>query len=129
MARRSIFTRSPVPELSFVQEEVTLRRPVGGELVHRCQLEHLLEMAELAQVEFQVMPTARAEHPGAAGRIQVLKFGDGTAVGRTDDEFNGRPVSDPRQLRILELRYGIIRAQALSPGESLAFIEQLLGET
>ncbi|WP_406838460.1 helix-turn-helix domain-containing protein [Streptomyces sp. AHU1] len=129
MARGSIFTRSPVPELSFVQEEVTLRRPVGGELVHRCQLEHLLEMAELAQVEFQVMPTARAEHPGAAGRIQVLKFGDGTAVGRTDDEFNGRPVSDPRQLRILELRYGIIRAQALSPGESLAFIEQLLGET
>jgi hypothetical protein len=59
----------------------------------------------------------------------VLKFGDGTAVGRTDDEFGGRPVSDPRQLRILELRHGIIRAQALSPGESLAFIEQALGET
>ncbi len=129
MARRTIFSRSPVPELSFVQEEVTLRRPVGGNLVHRRQLEHLREMAELTQVEFQVMPTARADHPGAAGRIQVLKFGDGTAVGRTDDEFNGRPVSDPRQLRILELRYGIIRAQALSPGESLAFIEQVLGET
>ncbi|MFB7332538.1 helix-turn-helix domain-containing protein [Streptomyces adustus] len=129
MARRSIFNRSPVPELSFVQEEVTLRRPVGGAMVHRRQLEHLLEMAQLAQVEFQVMPTARADHPGAAGRIQVLKFGDGTAAGRTDGEFNGRPVSDPRHIRILELRYGIIRAQALSPGESLAFIEQVLGET
>jgi hypothetical protein len=59
----------------------------------------------------------------------VLKFGDGTAVGRTDDEFAGRPVSDPRHLRVLELRYGIIRAQALTPEESLAFIEQALGET
>ncbi|GDY76293.1 hypothetical protein SAV31267_057780 [Streptomyces avermitilis] len=92
------------------------------------QLEHLLEVARLPNVELQVMPTARAEHPGTGGRIQVLKFADGTGAGRTDDEFGGRPVSDPRQLRILELRYGIIRAQALSPGESLDFIEQALGE-
>ena len=41
----------------------------------------------------------------------------------------GRPASEPKHLRILELRYGTIRAQALSPEESLAVIEQLLGET
>ncbi len=50
-------------------------------------------------------------------------------MGRSEGAFNGRPTSDPKHLRILELRYGTIRAQALSPGESLAFIEQLLGET
>jgi hypothetical protein len=51
-------------------------------------------------------------------------------VGRSDGAYNGRPTSDPKQLRILELRYGTIRAQALTPRESLAFIEQLLlGET
>lgn len=61
--------------------------------------------------------------------MQVLKFEDGTAVGRADDEFGGRPVTDPRQLRILELRYGSIRAEALPARESVAFIEQLLGET
>ncbi|WP_369261326.1 helix-turn-helix domain-containing protein [Streptomyces sp. R35] len=127
-ARRSIFEREPAPELSFVQEEVTLERPVGGTMILRRQLERLLEVAQLPNVEFQVMPTARADHPGTGGRIQVLKFGDGTGVGRTDDEFGGRPVSDPRQLRILELRYGIIRVQALSPGESLAFIERKLGD-
>ena len=38
-------------------------------------------------------------------------------------------VSEPRQLRILELRYGIIRAEALTARESLAFIEQMVGET
>jgi transcriptional regulator with XRE-family HTH domain len=129
MARQSVFDRSPAPELSFVQEEVTLRRPTGGTMVLRQQLERLLDVGQLRNVEIQVMPTARGDHPGTGGRIQVLKFGDGTAVGRTDDEFAGRPTSDPRQLRILELRYGIIRAQALSPGESMAFIEQVLGET
>ncbi|MET8855296.1 helix-turn-helix transcriptional regulator [Streptomyces sp. NPDC004579] len=129
VARKSVFERSPAPELSFVQEEVTLRRPVGGTMVLRRQLEHMLEVARLPYVELQVMPTGHADHPGTGGRIQVLKFGDGTAVGRTDDEFAGRPVSDPRHIRVLELRYGIIRAQALTPGESVAFIERALGET
>ncbi|MFI1163015.1 helix-turn-helix domain-containing protein [Streptomyces sp. NPDC020801] len=129
MARKAIFERSPAPELSFVQEEVTLRRPIGGRMVLRRQLEHLLRVAQLRQVDVQVMPTSRGDHPGTGGRIQVLKFVDGTAVGRADDEFGNRPVSDPRQLRILELRYGIIRAEALTARESLAFIEELLGET
>ncbi|MCY0945257.1 helix-turn-helix domain-containing protein [Streptomyces antarcticus] len=129
MARRSIFERTPGPALSFVQEEVTLRRRIGGTMVLRRQLENLLEVGNLPNVEFQVMPTDIEEHAGMGGRIQVLKFMDGTAVGRSDGAFNGRPVSDPKQLRILELRYGIIRAQALRPRDSLAFIEELLGET
>lgn len=128
MARKSVFERLRVPELSFVQEEVTLRRPVGDAMVLRRQLEHMLGVAQLPYVELQVMPTVRANHPGTGGRIQVLKFPDGSGVGRTDGDFGGRPVSDPRQLRILDLRYGIIRAQALPPEESLAFIEQALGE-
>jgi hypothetical protein len=39
-----------------------------------------------------------------------------------------RLISDPREVHILEMRYGMIRAQALTPRESLAFIEQLRGE-
>lgn len=129
MARRSVFDRAPLPSLSFVQEEVTLRRPVGGTATRRGQLERLLEVGRLPHVSIQVMPTHREEHPGTGGLIEVLKFPDGSAVGRSEGAFSGRPVSDPKQLRILELRYGMIRAQALSPRESLAFIEQLLGES
>ncbi|MEV0177764.1 helix-turn-helix transcriptional regulator [Streptomyces sp. NPDC050625] len=129
VARQSVYERSPAPALSFVQEEATLRRPVGGTMVWQQQLERLLEVGRLSNVTLQVMPTHSAAHPGLNGRIEVLKFEDGSAVGRSDGAYNGRPISDPRQLRILELRYGTIRAQALPPGESLAFIEQLLGET
>ncbi|GAA2786589.1 helix-turn-helix domain-containing protein [Streptomyces showdoensis] len=128
-ARRAVLEKDPGPEFSFVQEEVTLRRPIGGRMVLRRQLERLLEVGELPNVEIQVMPTDRADHPGSGGLIELLKFGDGTAVGRSDGIFNGRPVHDPKRLRILELRHGIIRAQALTPGESRAFIEQVLGET
>ncbi|MFG2541036.1 helix-turn-helix domain-containing protein [Streptomyces sp. NPDC048594] len=129
LARQSVYERDPAPSLHFVLEEAPLRRQVGGTMVWRRQLERLLEVGRLANVTLQVMPTNVDAHPGLDGRIELLKFMDGTAVGRADGLFNGRPVSEPRQLRILELQYGTIRAQALPSRESLAFIEQLLGET
>ncbi|MER6462436.1 helix-turn-helix transcriptional regulator [Streptomyces sp. NPDC001228] len=129
MARRSIFERSPAPALGFVLEEAALRRRVGGTMVWRQQLEHLLEVGRLRNVTLQVMPTNGGAHPGLGGRVEILKFPDGTAVGRSDGAFNGRATSDPKQLHILELRYGTIRAQALPPQETLALIEHMLGET
>ncbi|MEU2782717.1 helix-turn-helix transcriptional regulator [Streptomyces sp. NPDC007110] len=129
IARRSVFDRSPAPALSFVLEESTLRRSVGGTMVRRQQFERLMEVGRFTNVALQMMPMDSVAHPGMSGTIEVLKFEDGTAVGRSDGAFNGRPTSDPRQLRVLELRHGTIRALALPPRESLALIERLLGET
>ncbi|OEJ97969.1 helix-turn-helix domain-containing protein [Streptomyces thermolilacinus] len=129
MARRAIFERSPAPALSFVQEEVTLRRPVGGRMVWRRQLERLLELGQLRNVTIQVMPTEQEEHHGTGGLIEVLKFPNGTAVGRSEGAFGGRPATDPKDVRVLELRYGMIRAHALTPRASRALIEKMLGET
>ncbi|MGW9396619.1 helix-turn-helix domain-containing protein [Streptomyces sp. NPDC055642] len=127
MARKDVFEREPAPTLGFVQEQVTLERPYGGKMVLRRQLEHLLGVVQLRNVTLQIMPTDREENAGASGLVEVLKFADGTAIGRSDGAFNGRPVSNPKDLRILELRYGMIRAQALTPRESQAFIERALG--
>ncbi|MEU9030290.1 helix-turn-helix transcriptional regulator [Streptomyces sp. NPDC048383] len=129
MTRRSLFDRAPSPSLSIVQEEASLRRRIGGTMVWREQLERLLEVSRLRHLALQVMPTDCEVHAGMDGGIEVLKFGDGTAVGRSEGAFGGRPVTDPKHLRILELRYGMIRAQALTPVESRGFIENLLGET
>ncbi|MCZ9353283.1 helix-turn-helix domain-containing protein [Streptomyces mutabilis] len=129
LARQAVFERDPAPSIHFVLEEAPLCRPVGGTMVRQRQLERLLEVGRLNHVTSQVMPTNTDAHPGVDGKIELLKFPDGTAVGRSDGAFNGRPVTEPKDLRILELRYGTIRAQALPPRESLAFIERVLGET
>ncbi|UNO41329.1 helix-turn-helix transcriptional regulator [Streptomyces sp. MST-110588] len=129
MRRQEILQRHPFAMLTFVQEEVTLRRPIGGRMVLYRQLEHLLELGKLRHVEIQVMPTQCEEHAGMGGELQLLKFNDGTAVGHWESQLSSRLISNPKDLRILELRYGIIRAQALTPRESLAFIEKVLGET
>ncbi|MFG3169967.1 helix-turn-helix domain-containing protein [Streptomyces sp. NPDC048200] len=129
LARQSVFEREPSPSINFVLEEAALRREVGGTMTWKQQLERLRKVGRVRHVTLQVMPTKSDAHPGLDGRIELLKFGDGAAVGRADGVFSGRPVSELKQLRILDLWFSTIRAQALPPRESLAFIEQLLGET
>lgn len=129
MARQEVFTRLPAPMLTFVQEEVTLRRPIGGRMVLRRQLERLLEVGQLRHVEIQVMPTDREEHAGMGGQLQLLKLKDGTDLGHWEGQLSNRLISDFKEVHVLEMRYGMLRAQALTPRESLAFIDGVLGET
>jgi transcriptional regulator with XRE-family HTH domain len=129
MGRRTIYERTPFALLTFVLEEVTLTRPLGGRAVLRRQQEHLLEVGRLRHVEIQVMPTDREDHAGMSGELQVVRLGDGSTVGYWEGQFHSQLISDPREVQLLDMRYGIIRSQALTPRESLAFIEKLRGET
>ncbi|MFF8426465.1 helix-turn-helix domain-containing protein [Streptomyces sp. NPDC016566] len=128
MARKSVFARVPRPLITFVQEEVTLRRPVGGKEVLRRQLEHRLDVGKLPHVEIQVMPTDRQDHAGLSGPIRLLKLRNGKTLGHLEVQLHSRVISDPREVQILDMRYGMIRAQALPPRESMAFIEKVLGD-
>ncbi len=129
LARQKIFDQPSAPVFSFVQEEVTLRRPLGGRMVMRKQLERLLQVGRRRNVEIQVLPTDREDHAGLAGALQLLRLREGVTVGHMEVQLISRLISDPREIQVLEIRYGIIRAQALTPRESLAFIEKVLGET
>ncbi|MFM9449090.1 helix-turn-helix transcriptional regulator [Streptomyces acidiscabies] len=129
MVRKSVFERDPAPSMHFVLEEAALRRQVGGTMEWRKQLEHLLEVAQLDFVTLQVMLTNSDPHPGMDGKMELFKFADGATVGRASSLFNGRPTKEPKQLRVIELQYGTIRSLAVSPRETLAHIERLLGET
>ncbi|WP_393097172.1 helix-turn-helix domain-containing protein [Streptomyces sp. LN325] len=129
LARQEVFAQQPPPIFSFVQEEVTLRRPLGGRMVMRRQLEHLLDIGRRRNVEIQVMPTDREDHAGLAGSLHLLKLREGDTVGHNEVQLTSRLISNPKETQVLEIRYGIIRAQALTPRDSLAFIEKALGET
>ncbi|MFG3101735.1 helix-turn-helix domain-containing protein [Streptomyces sp. NPDC048182] len=126
MARKSVFERVPLIAISFVQEEATLRRPIGGRAVLRGQLLHLLEMSRLRHVQIQVMPTDCEDHAGMMGSIQMLKLRNGKTLGHSEGQQYSRVISDPKEAQIMEMRYGLLRAQALSPHDSLSFIEKVL---
>ncbi|MBA9047366.1 MULTISPECIES: DUF5753 domain-containing protein [Streptomyces] len=130
MARQEIISdTSPSPVFSFVQCESTLRRPIGGKMVMRRQLERLLEVAQLPHVDLQVLPMGLEENAGLDGSFRLLRLNDGSTVGHLEVQHISRVITNPKEVQLLEMRYGIIRAQALNPRESLARIEKVLGET
>jgi hypothetical protein len=130
VARQGIFDEQAPPRVfSFVQCESTLRRPIGGRMVMRRQLEHLLAVAGLSNVDLQVLPLNREDNAGLAGSFRLLRLRDGSTVGHNEVQLISRVITDPKEVQILDIRYGIIRAQALAPRESVTFIETVLGET
>lgn len=130
MSRQGIVDNtSGLPVFGFVQCESTLRRANGGRLVMRRQLEHLLEVGQLRNVTIQVLPLDREENAGLGGPLSLFKLKSGTTIGHLAVQLISRVITDPRELQILDMRYGMIRAQALTPRDSRAFIEEVRGKT
>ncbi|MGW4750536.1 helix-turn-helix domain-containing protein, partial [Streptomyces sp. NPDC004290] len=128
MLRQEILSRWPAPLMSFVIEEAVLRRPIGGTEVCRGQLEQILATGRNRSVEIQVMPLQREDHAGLAGPFTLIETKAGQRIAYTEVQKSSSLYTERTTVRELEAQYGIIRAQALTPRESMAFIEGLLGD-
>jgi transcriptional regulator with XRE-family HTH domain len=128
LERHEVFARKPLPTISFVVEEAVLRRPLGGHEVMRGQLEQILLRGQQRNVEVQVMPTEREEHAGLEGPFTLMETKDGRRIAYVEAYKDSRLYTERKTVRELEEQYGILRAQALTPRESLILVEKLLGE-
>ncbi|WP_328348298.1 helix-turn-helix domain-containing protein [Streptomyces violaceus] len=128
LARQEIFSRWPAPLLSFVLEEPVLRRRLGGREVQQGMLEQLLLIGHKRNVEIQIMPLDREESAGMDGPFTVITKKDGEQFVYMEVQGRSTLVTDKEEATLAAARYGIIRSQALSPRETLGFIEKLLGE-
>ncbi|MFI9268933.1 helix-turn-helix transcriptional regulator [Streptomyces werraensis] len=128
--RQQIFTSPAIrPVFSFVLCEATLRRPIGGKMVMRGQLQRLSEVAQLRNVDLQVLPLDQEENSGLGGPFRLLRLKTGVAVGLSEVQLSANVITDPKETTVLDMRHGIIRAQALPPRESLALIQKVLEES
>lgn len=128
LERQGIFARRPRPHLSFVIEEAVFHRRIGGEQVWRGQLEQVHLVGQTCNVEIQVMPLCRGEHAGLAGPFTLMETDDERRIAYAEVQSDSRLYVERNRVRELEATYGCLRAQALTPRESLALIEKLLGE-
>ncbi|MFI5548894.1 Scr1 family TA system antitoxin-like transcriptional regulator [Streptomyces sp. NPDC051738] len=131
LARRALFDRDPSPHIELILEESVLRRPFGSWDIMRGQLHSLAEDAQRDNVFVQVLPLdrgLRGTYAGDRGAMQLVETKDHEHVVYMEIEDQGILINDPAEVSHLARRYASIRAQALSPDESLAYIEKLAGE-
>jgi transcriptional regulator with XRE-family HTH domain len=124
--------RSDENPLRFVSilNEAALRNPIGGRVVHRAQLEHLLTESELSTVSLQVLPSGRGAHPSLESGFFVLSFGD---LGEPDMAYVEHALGAAHlwkepEVTLARLKFDRLRTLALAPGESRDLIRRVAGE-
>ncbi|MEU8507510.1 helix-turn-helix transcriptional regulator [Streptomyces brevispora] len=124
MERQALLTRRPAPDIGFVLELHPLTRPIGGSQVRKRQLLHILEIAQLRNVQIQVMAPDRTTHAGLNGPFVLLETAERSRLAYVEGQSGSFFVSEQPDLGDLFGKYGILRAQALSPEASMKLIEE-----
>ncbi|WP_316727596.1 DUF5753 domain-containing protein [Streptomyces sp. 11x1] len=127
-ARAHIFENPRKPQYWAVLDEMVVRRPVGGPAVMAAQMEHIAAMARRHRIIVQVPSLAEGANAGMTGMFKLMTFEDAPPLAYADGSETGRLQDDPAVVTRSTLSYDLIGGAALSPGVSLALIEQAAKE-
>ncbi|WP_406290837.1 helix-turn-helix domain-containing protein [Streptomyces sp. NBC_00209] len=130
LARQELLSvhRKPPTTFSFIVEQSVLERHTGGDDVTRELLDHLIELIEGNwNVKFQIMPTRRVTHAGTDGPIVLAETPEHRWFAYSEGQKNGRLISDPKEISVLQQRYAKLRSQALTPEDSLSLLKRMRG--
>lgn len=75
------------------------------------------------------MPIGREDHAGMAGPFTLIETKEERRIAYVEAHKDSRLCTERKAVREFEEQYGVLRAQALTPRESLALVEKYLGET
>jgi transcriptional regulator with XRE-family HTH domain len=129
--RQRVLNREVNPlRLWTVIDEAVLRRQVGSPQVMKAQGDRLLELAALPNVTVQVLPAGVGAHPSTTGTFSILEFPEpqDPDVVYLETLTANIFVEDDAQAYRYALAFDHLRAMALGPEESKAFIAALSAE-
>jgi hypothetical protein len=126
--RQELLRDRPNTAFGFILEEHLFRRRTGGRDVTRELIDHVLDLAELRNVEVQVMPVVRELHAGLDGAMQLLETPDNKWFAYCEGQRGGLLLSDSKEVSILQRRYARMRSQALTLEDSRSLLQRMRGD-
>ncbi|MDQ0777717.1 hypothetical protein QF026_006183 [Streptomyces aurantiacus] len=126
--RQRLLRERPNTAFSFILEEYLFLRRTGGAEVTRGLIDHVLELAELRNVEVQVMPLVREKHAGLHGPVRLLETPDHEWFAYCEGQESGQLIREPKVISTLQMRYARMRSQALPLEESLDLLQRMRGD-
>jgi hypothetical protein len=130
MRRQELLTAESPTQLWLVVPQQVLEVPVGGPEVMRGQLAHLLELAELPNVELQVILRSVVPYSALHGPFTIMSFpipGDAGLV-YVETRVRGLFFEEPHELQEYAQVMNHLRVTARPPEESRRLIEQIRKE-
>ena len=129
LSRQEILERDdpPPPVVCALLDQSALNREIGGPVVMRDQLVHLVAMSRRPNITVQVIPNTGA-HPGLLGAFTVADLGGSPGIVNVEDIADGRVTEDAATVSMVALRFHTLRGDALSKGASRDLIEGVIQE-
>jgi transcriptional regulator with XRE-family HTH domain len=126
--RQRLLQERPNTAFSFIVEEHVFLRRTGGAQVTRDLVDHVLRVAQLRNVEIQIMPLRQESHAGLHGPLQLLETPENHWFSYLEGQQSGQLISDRKVVSVLQRRYARMRAQALSLSDSVSLLQRLRGD-
>ncbi|MDX3694304.1 helix-turn-helix transcriptional regulator [Streptomyces europaeiscabiei] len=126
--RQLLLRERPNTAFSFIIEEHVLLRRTGGTAATRELISHLLEIAELRNVEIQIMPLVQKSHAGLHGPIRLLETPENKWVAYLEGQLSGQLIADRKVVSVLQGRYARMRSQALTIPDSASLLQRMRGD-
>lgn len=120
--RQLRFLETDGPLLIVVLDESALRNIVGGAPVMRAQYTHLLAMGQRPNIRIQVAPADRPYLVRPNSSMSLITLLDGHQCVYSESLDRGHFSDDPAVYSRHARTYDVLRADALSSGESAALI-------
>ncbi|MFF3075212.1 helix-turn-helix domain-containing protein [Kitasatospora sp. NPDC057904] len=125
LSRQTRYLAPDGPLLVVILDEGVIRTVIGGATVMRCQLEHLLRVAQLPNVVIHVAPFAYRRTVTVTAMVLLELPGEEHWV-YSENLDRGYLSSDPETLAKHHRRYDQLRSECLSESESLRLIAEVL---
>ncbi|WP_210574018.1 helix-turn-helix transcriptional regulator [Streptomyces sp. GESEQ-4] len=126
--RQRLLRERPNTAFAFILEEHLFRRRTGGSEVTRELVDHVLEIAQLRNVELQIMPTEQETHAGLDGPMRLLETPENKWFAYCEGQESGQFIADPKVVSMLQMRYARMRSQALTLKDSMSLLQRMRGD-
>nr|WP_236544021.1 DUF5753 domain-containing protein [Spiractinospora alimapuensis] len=115
----------PQTSLTFVVDELAVRRVLGSSQVMREQIEWILELIELQRIRFSVVPMNSPTCPIPTGPFRIMSLYNGQLVGHAEHWGGIAVVSEAVRVNMMLRLFGNLQSEALSASSSTKLLHEI----
>lgn len=128
IGRRDVIARSLPATLQAFLGEAAIRQVIGNVSVMAAQLRYLLELAELTNVDVQVVPYDTGWHAGLEGMFMLIDSDDAPPVVHLENRKSGLFLHEDEDVATYRAAVDSVAQVALSRQESAELIAKVANE-
>jgi transcriptional regulator with XRE-family HTH domain len=127
IARQALLRRRAPLAFEAILHEAALREVVGGAVVMRAQLEHLVEIGQHPGVSIRILPFGRGAHQGLTSSFVIMEYRALPSLVLLENQVADLYLEEKADINAYKLSWQAIRDLTYGPEDSAVLITDIAG--